>query len=68
MTTEQILSYEAKGKTIRRSHHHKDMWIIDYHTGGFNTIMTSQEIMLVMNPPVSNVKYGRMQTVINYGN
>ncbi len=59
---DQIIKYRSKNKTISRSRHHANLWIIDYDNGGFCTITASQDIMLAMNPvrPGTTPRYGNI--------
>lgn len=49
--TNPITKYTSRGRTISRSSHHQDMWIIECGGGKFATINTGTDTMLVMNPP-----------------
>lgn len=62
---DQIIKYRAKGKTISRSLHHLNLWIIDYDSGGFATLTASEDIMKTINPPVSNIKYGAARQLLS---
>jgi hypothetical protein len=45
--------YNSKGKTISKSFHHNDLWIIEHNDkqGGFHTVSASYETIQVLHPP-----------------
>jgi hypothetical protein len=47
----QITSYTSRKRSIRKSSHHTDMWIIEDGKGKFSIINTGTDVMLRMNPP-----------------
>jgi len=51
MIQQQVTKYTSRRRTISKSAHHTDMWIIEDGKGKFSTINASTDVMLRMNPP-----------------
>jgi hypothetical protein len=42
---------DSKGKSIKRSLHHEEMWIIEHSDGKFHNIKTDDATMSKLHPP-----------------